>query len=55
MLVQSLSRLYASITLLIALTSSELLKMLGGYGYGHKLLLKAHNDWLVERRINKNR
>jgi hypothetical protein len=33
----------------------ELLKTLGGYGYGHKLLLKAHNDKLVERRIIKNR
>ena len=29
----------------------ELLKMLGGYGYGRTLLLKAHNDGLVERRI----
>jgi hypothetical protein len=33
----------------------ELLKTLGGYGYGHKLMLKAHNDGLVKRRIIKNR
>lgn len=33
----------------------ELLKRLGAYGYGHKLLLKAHKIKLVERRVVKNK
>lgn len=33
----------------------ELLKKLGAYGYGHKLLIKAERIGLVERRTNKNR
>jgi len=32
-----------------------LLKKLGAYGYGHKLLLKASERGLVERNIVKNR
>jgi hypothetical protein len=33
----------------------ELLKRLGTYGYGHKLLVKAHKIKLVERRVVKNK
>jgi histone acetyltransferase (RNA polymerase elongator complex component) len=33
----------------------ELLKKMGAYGYGHKLLIKAERIGLVERRTNKNR
>ena len=33
----------------------ELLKKLGAYGYGHKLLIKAERIGLVERTTNKNR
>jgi len=33
----------------------ELLKRLGAYGYGHKLLVKAHKIKLVERRGVKNK
>jgi hypothetical protein len=33
----------------------ELLKKLGAYGYGHKLLLEAEKKGLVKRRIVKNR
>jgi predicted transcriptional regulator len=32
-----------------------LLKKVGAYGYGHKLLLEAENKGLVKRRIVKNR
>ena len=35
--------------------TSELLKRLGAYGYGHKLLVKAHKIKLVERRVVKNK
>jgi predicted transcriptional regulator len=33
----------------------ELLKKVGAYGYGHKLLLEAERKGLVKRRIVKNR
>jgi hypothetical protein len=33
----------------------ELLKKVGAYGYGHKLLLEAEKKGLVKRRIVKNR
>jgi predicted transcriptional regulator len=33
----------------------ELLKMLGEYGYGHKLLMKAESNGLVERKKIKNK
>jgi hypothetical protein len=33
----------------------DLLKRLGAYGYGHKLLVKAHTIKLVERRVVKNK
>jgi DNA-binding HxlR family transcriptional regulator len=33
----------------------ELLKKVGAYGYGHKLLLEAEDRGLVKRRIVKNR
>jgi DNA-binding HxlR family transcriptional regulator len=33
----------------------ELLKKLGAYGYGHKLLLEAERKGLVYRRTVKNR
>jgi hypothetical protein len=33
----------------------KLLKKLGAYGYGHKLLLKAERKGLVERRMVKNK
>jgi hypothetical protein len=33
----------------------ELLQKVGSYGYGHKLLLKAEKNRLVERKIVKNR
>ena len=33
----------------------ELLKKLGAYGYGHKLLLEAEKNGLVSRRIVKNK
>jgi len=33
----------------------ELLRKLGAYGYGHKLLLKAQSDGLVQRKAVKNR
>lgn len=33
----------------------ELLKKVGAYGYGHKLLLEAEEKGLVKRRIVKNR
>jgi hypothetical protein len=33
----------------------KLLKKLGAYGYGHKLLKKAERKGLVERKIVKNR
>ena len=33
----------------------DLLKKLGAYGYGHKLLLEAEKKGLVNRRIVKNR
>src|SRR6476659_6776730 len=36
-------------------STRDLLKKLGAYGYGHKLLLKASERWLVERNIVKNR
>jgi hypothetical protein len=32
----------------------ELLTKLGAYGYGHKLLLKAHKRGLVDRKTVKN-
>ena len=36
-------------------STRDLLKKLGAYGYGHKLLLKASERGLVERNIVKNR
>ncbi|MFY9799002.1 MAG: hypothetical protein WAK17_24115 [Candidatus Nitrosopolaris sp.] len=33
----------------------ELLQRLGAYGYGHKLLLKAHRTGLVQRKVVKNK
>ena len=33
----------------------ELLQKVGSYGYGHKLLLKAEKNRLVERKLVKNR
>lgn len=33
----------------------ELLQKLGAYGYGHKLLLKAQSNGLVQRKVVKNR
>jgi len=33
----------------------ELLTKLGAYGYGHKLLLRAHKSGLVERTSIKNK
>jgi predicted membrane chloride channel (bestrophin family) len=36
-------------------STRDLLKKLGAYGYGHKLLLKASDRGLVERNIVKNR
>jgi predicted membrane chloride channel (bestrophin family) len=33
----------------------ELLKKLGAYGYGHKLLLRAQKNGLVQRRTIKNK
>jgi predicted transcriptional regulator len=33
----------------------ELLKKMGAYGYGHKLLIKAERIGLVQRRTNKNK
>ena len=36
-------------------STRDLLKKLGAYGYGHKLLLKAADRSLVERKIVKNR
>ncbi len=33
----------------------EILKRVGAYGYGHKLLLEAEKKGLVKRRIVKNR
>jgi hypothetical protein len=33
----------------------ELLTKLGAYGYGHKLLLKAHKKGLIERKNVKNK
>jgi len=36
-------------------STRDLLKKLGAYGYGHKLLLKAAERKLVERKIVKNR
>ena len=36
-------------------STRDLLKKLGAYGYGHKLLLKASERGLVERNIAKNR
>lgn len=33
----------------------ELLTKLGAYGYGHKLLLRAHKMGLVERKSVKNK
>ena len=33
----------------------ELLTKLGAYGYGHKLLLKAHKRGLVDRKTVKNK
>jgi len=33
----------------------ELLKKLGAYGYGHKLLLRAQKNGLVQRRTAKNK
>jgi len=33
----------------------ELLTKLGAYGYGHKLLLRAHKSGLVERKSIKNK
>jgi hypothetical protein len=33
----------------------ELLKRLGAYGYGHKLLVRAHRTKLVQRRVVKNK
>jgi hypothetical protein len=33
----------------------ELLTKLGAYGYGHKLLLKAHKRGLVHRKTVKNK
>ena len=33
----------------------ELLTKLGAYGYGHKLLLKAHKRGLVDRKNVKNK
>ena len=36
-------------------STRDLLKKLGAYGYGHKLLLKASERGLVERKIVKNR
>jgi len=36
-------------------STRELLTKLGAYGYGHKLLLKAHKRGLVARRSVKNK
>ncbi len=33
----------------------ELLQKLGAYGYGHKLLLKAQRNGLVQRKVVKNK
>ena len=36
-------------------STRELLKRLGAYGYGHKLLLHAHRNRLVQRKTIKNK
>lgn len=36
-------------------STRELLTKLGAYGYGHKLLLRAHKIGLVDRKNLKNR
>ncbi|HKX20231.1 MAG TPA: hypothetical protein VJM74_01020 [Nitrososphaeraceae archaeon] len=36
-------------------STRELLTKLGAYGYGHKLLLKAHKRGLVSRKTLKNK
>lgn len=33
----------------------ELLQRLGAYGYGHKLLLRAQRNGLVQRKVVKNK
>ena len=59
-LVRLIVRERALIKLLQTIGSNEyhtrqLLKKLGAYGYGHKLLVRAHRIKLVERRIVKNK
>lgn len=36
-------------------STRELLTKLGAYGYGHKLLLRAHKTGLVDRKNEKNK
>jgi hypothetical protein len=36
-------------------STRELLTLLGSYGYGHKLLLRAKKNGLVERKMLKNK
>jgi hypothetical protein len=33
----------------------ELLKMLGAYGYGHRVLVKAAKNGFVDRRVSQNK
>jgi hypothetical protein len=50
-----LVRLLKTIGLGRGYPTRQLLTKLGAYGYGHKLLLKAHKRGLVDRKNVKNR
>jgi hypothetical protein len=52
---RGLVRLLKTIGLGRGYPTRQLLTKLGAYGYGHKLLLKAHKRGLVDRKNVKNR
>jgi hypothetical protein len=52
---KALVKLLKTIGLGRGYSTRELLTKLGAYGYGHKLLLRAHKRGLVDRKNEKNK
>jgi hypothetical protein len=52
---KALVKLLKTIGLGRGYSTRELLTKLGTYGYGHKLLLRAHKNGLVDRKNEKNK
>lgn len=52
---KALVKLLKTIGLGRGYSTRELLTKLGAYGYGHKLLLRAHKKGLIDRKNEKNK